>query len=77
MSEREQNPVSDDVLNLKLDHLQSTMEEVRHDVREIKDESPVLRIRQLEEKWRNLSRVAALLFIAVIGSYVTAWFTRS
>lgn len=92
MSERDE-PV-ESVVSLKLDHLQTTMDEVKKDVKEIKDESPVLRIRQLEDRYQNLDDkieakykyldnrwgrlvwFLALVGIALLGAYATAWFTR-
>lgn len=60
MSEREQTDVSDEVLNaeirLKLTHLQEGVDEIKTDVREIKNESPVLRIKQLEDKQSSLGK---------------------
>lgn len=73
-------PMNDELLSLKLDHLQSTLDEVKSDVREIKAESPVLRIRQLEEKWKNLSTNVSRLAIGLAGAVATSavaiWFTR-
>lgn len=48
--------MTDEVLNLKLDTLQTTVDEIKSDVREIKDESPVLRIRQLESRHDELDQ---------------------
>lgn len=70
------DPVTDPVLAEKLDHLQHTVNEVKNDVREIKDGAPLWRIQQLEQRWANLWKFVSLLTVAVLGSYLALYLTQ-
>lgn len=66
---QEETLVDGEVLHLKLDHLQQSVDEIKTDVRDLKDGAPLLRIQQLEEWHRNVNKFIIGVVIAVIATW--------
>lgn len=66
-------PEDDDAVNqvvsLKLDHLQQSVDEIKVDVRDLKDGAPLLRIQQLEAWRANVTKLVIGVIVAVIGAW--------
>lgn len=56
-------------VRLKLDHLQEGVDEIKTDVRDLKDGAPLLRIQQLEAWRSNVTKVIIGMILAVIGAW--------
>jgi hypothetical protein len=65
--------MTDDAVILhRLDDLQRTFEEMRADIKEIKDAAPIHRIQNLEQWRRSLTAWLAAVSVTVVGALVAA-----